>query len=62
MDENFGWWVESKNPQEFRNLISSIFVGNQIEKELRLKSINARSCYSRSIQTWKGCADIVLRS
>lgn len=62
MEENFGWWIESKNPQEFRNLISSIFVGNQIEKELRLKSINARSCYSRSIQTWKGCADIVLRS
>ena len=55
MDENFGWWVESKNPQEFRNLLSSIFVGNQIEKELRLKSMNARSCYSRSIRTWKGC-------
>ena len=51
MEENFGWWVESKNPQEFRNLISSIFVGNQIEKELRLKSMNARNCVRNCFET-----------
>ena len=51
MEENFGWWVESKNPQEFRNLISSIFVGNQIEKELRLKSMNARTCVRNCFET-----------
>ena len=51
MEENFGWWIESKNPQEFRNLISSIFVGNQIEKELRLKSMNARSCVRNCFET-----------
>ena len=51
MEENFGWWVESKNPQEFRNLISSIFVENQIEKELRLKSMNARSCVRNCFET-----------
>ena len=51
MEENFGWWIESKNPQEFRNLISSIFVGNQIEKELRLKSMNARNCVRNCFET-----------
>lgn len=44
MDENFGWWVESKNPQEFRNLISSIFESTQIDDELQAKSMNARNC------------------
>ena len=51
MEENFGWWIESKNPQEFRNLISSIFEGNQIEKELRLKSMNARNCVRNCFET-----------
>lgn len=51
MEEDFGWWIESKNPQEFRNLISSIFVGNQIEKELRLKSMNARNCVRNCFET-----------
>ena len=51
MEENFGWWVESKNPQEFRNLISSIFESNQIEDELQEKSRNARNCLKRNYVT-----------
>ena len=51
MEENFGWWVESKNPQEFRNLISSIFESNQIEDELQAKSKNARNCLKRNYVT-----------
>ena len=51
MEENFGWWVESKNPQEFRNLISSIFESKQIEDELQEKSRNARNCLKRNYVT-----------
>lgn len=51
MEESFGWWVESKNPQEFRNLISSIFESNQIEEELQEKSRNARNCLKHNYVT-----------
>ena len=42
VEGEFGWWVESRNPEEFSHLLNSIFNDMDISKRFREKSENAK--------------------
>lgn len=55
----FGWWVESKNPKEYCDLVKKIFSSTEVKMELKIKSRNAKKYLQANYETERAYTTIL---
>ena len=50
-DGGFGWWIESREPQDFHDLIKEIFSEKEIKQKINEMSVNAREYLKNNFET-----------
>ena len=59
VDGDFGWWCESKEPEEFVKLIKNVFESQNVDEIMKTKSENARSNLKKEFETVRAYNTIV---
>ena len=61
VEGDFGWWIESRDPDEYIKLLKAIFENSNIKEEISEKSRNAKKYLIENFETSRAY-DIIIKS